>query len=88
TPVAFELKSLIDAVVAIVRGLAEAKNLDIRLSIDPRISIKLDGDDQRIRQVLLNLLNNAIKFTEKRHVSLLAELLSQDDTTQRLRISI
>ena len=88
TPTAFEFRPLIDAVIAIVRGSAEAKNLELRVSIDPRISTRLNGDDQRIRQILINLLNNAIKFTQKGLVSLVAELASENETTQGIRFSI
>jgi len=49
---------------------AEEKNLDFTLSFDPRIPSKLIGDEGRIRQILLNLLNNAIKYTEHGSVDL------------------
>ncbi|MDQ0449687.1 PAS domain S-box-containing protein [Methylobacterium aerolatum] len=59
----FSPASLIDNTLSIVRGLAEAKGLSLAVSLDPALPPWLAGDEDRLRQVLLNLLNNAIKFT-------------------------
>ncbi|MBE7199473.1 MAG: response regulator, partial [Parafilimonas terrae] len=53
----------VDNTVSIVRGLAEAKGLALHVDLDPLSPPWLAGDEDRLRQVLLNLLNNAIKFT-------------------------
>jgi PAS domain S-box-containing protein len=66
----FDLAKLIEDSVSIVRGAAIAKQLDLHVSIDKRLPPRLIGDDHRLRQILLNLLNNAIKFTREGHVSL------------------
>ena len=55
---------------AILRGYAGAKALDIAVEIDPRVPAALVGDEGRLRQVLLNLLNNAVKFTPSGTVTL------------------
>jgi PAS domain S-box-containing protein len=70
TPIAFDLAKLIEDSVSIVRGAAIAKQLDLNALIDKRLSPCLIGDDHRLRQILLNLLNNAIKFTREGQVSL------------------
>lgn len=61
---------LIDNTLSIVRGLAEAKGLALGVSIDQTMPDWLAGDEDRLRQVLLNLLNNAIKFTASGRVDL------------------
>ncbi|MDQ0443372.1 CHASE domain-containing protein [Methylobacterium persicinum] len=66
----FGLHMLLDNCVAIVRGSAEAKGLDLRMQIDPALPRWILGDESRLRQVLLNLLNNAVKFTAAGSVTL------------------
>ncbi|MGH1569999.1 PAS domain-containing protein [Methylobacterium sp. P31] len=62
-PVAFPLASTVDATVSIVRGSALRSGLAIEAQIDPTLPNFVVGDPGRLRQVLLNLLNNAVKFT-------------------------
>ncbi|MCJ2084803.1 PAS domain S-box protein [Methylobacterium sp. E-005] len=66
----FSPVTLIDNAVSIVRGLAEAKGLALDVDLDPALPVWLAGDEDRLRQVLLNLLNNAIKFTTVGRVAL------------------
>ena len=54
------------------------KKVELLYDIDPKIPRKLYGDSQRIRQVIINLMNNAIKFTDKGFVKLTAEMNSLD----------
>jgi PAS domain S-box-containing protein len=58
----FELLPLLNSISLIASMEAAQKNLDYKLDIDPAICSSLYGDPLRLRQVLLNLLNNAIKF--------------------------
>ncbi|GJE02049.1 PAS domain-containing hybrid sensor histidine kinase/response regulator [Methylobacterium isbiliense] len=64
-PAAFDLRGLTDNAVAIVGQLAERKGLGIDVRVDPAVPARLVGDQNRLRQILLNLLNNALKFTER-----------------------
>ena len=84
----FEVREMIDAVAAIVRGSADARCLDLRVSVDESIGRRLIGDDQRIRQVLFNLLNNAIKFTAEGSVSFEVNRKGGDEDGDRLWIGI
>ncbi|MCJ2076318.1 ATP-binding protein, partial [Methylobacterium sp. E-016] len=69
-PVSFPLVSVIDNTVSIVRGGALKSNLRIETRIDPDLPAFVLGDASRLRQVLLNLLNNAVKFTPVGSVTL------------------
>ena len=69
-PVSYDFSSLIYDIVNMVSIKAENKGLKIELDIDERIPSKLYGDDVRIRQILVNLINNSVKYTEKGSVKL------------------
>ena len=64
------LRGVAGSVVALFRSNAEAKGLRLLLDIAPGSADAVIGDSQRLKQVLLNLVGNAIKFTERGQVSL------------------
>ena len=64
------LRSVINSVAALMTGRAKDKGLDIVIDIDNTIPDHLMGDPNRLRQILLNLVSNAIKFTEKGKVTI------------------
>ena len=70
----FRLRDLLEKVVVLLTPRAEEKGLDLRLVIDSELPDKLVGDAQRLRQVLFNLLGNAIKFTSEGSVAVSVEL--------------
>ncbi|MCK5648564.1 MAG: response regulator [Gammaproteobacteria bacterium] len=67
---AFDLHQTINEVIAVLSPNAEYHSLDFIVYIDPHLPKFVIGDSQRIRQILFNLLGNAIKFTEKGEVIL------------------
>jgi PAS domain S-box-containing protein len=70
----YNLLSLIDELSSTLAANARAKGLHLDIHYDPLLPTCLRGDELRVRQVLTNLLDNSIKFTEKRSVVLRAEL--------------
>jgi ligand-binding sensor domain-containing protein/signal transduction histidine kinase/ActR/RegA family two-component response regulator len=69
-PVDFELRGLVDDVAALMAPLAAQRGLRFDANIDPSAPARLRGDRGRISQILLNLIGNAIKFTEQGEVAL------------------
>ncbi len=71
----FNLQRLINSILFLLNSSAEKKKLDLTANIDPDIPLNLLGDQEKLRQVLLNLLTNAIKFTAKGHVTLTVSVI-------------
>lgn len=64
-PVEYGVASVLNDVINMTRPKALSKNLEYIFDVDPDIPGELYGDEIRIRQVMLNIINNAIKYTEK-----------------------
>ena len=69
----FNLKKLIHNIIGILEELAKNKALPILVNIDSSVPEEFYGDQYRLSQILSNLLNNAIKFTDQGYVQLLVE---------------
>ncbi len=74
----FDLQALVDEAVALMRPMAERKGLAFSVNLAPDGSGWRIGDRTRIEQILLNLLGNAIKFTERGEVGLVVEAVPAD----------
>lgn len=66
----YDLSSVIHDVVNMIRVKTEEKGLTLSVDVDERLPERLYGDEMRLRQILVNLLNNAVKYTEKGGVTL------------------
>jgi two-component system sensor histidine kinase/response regulator len=82
--VAFNLASVIENVSNIATIRAAEKDLKFQFSVDPTVPMDLRGDPLRLGQVLLNLVSNAIKFTDKGEVRVSIGLAERSDERVRL----
>ncbi len=78
--VEYDLSSLIHDVVNMMEMKAGDKGLALNLSVDREMPARLWGDDVRIRQILVNLMSNAVKYTEKGSVTLAVSTVADGDT--------
>ena len=87
-PVVFRLDETLTGIVALMRPSAEEKGLTLELAMAPDIAAWFEGDAGKIRQVLFNLVSNAIKFTPSGKVTLRAASTPFGQVYQRLAISV
>ena len=73
----FDLRLLVEDVAEMFIARAGDKGLELSCHALPDLPLGLSGDPERIRQILINLVNNALKFTEKGEVAIRAELVSR-----------
>jgi CheY-like chemotaxis protein len=84
----FHLPTLIDGVAEILMSRARQKGLEFDSWVDPQIPRLLKGDPERLRQVLFNLGDNAIKFTARGRVEVRVDLESPDEDNVPILFSI
>lgn len=87
----FCLQTLLRDVYQMIRPDIEKKNLEFSLDIHPDVPLALMGDGQKVRQILLNLLSNACKYTDQGSIAVTASLIgnsSLDSEAITVRISV
>ncbi len=87
-PEPFDLEASIHEVMMLLRPQAARKRVDLLLDYDIFMPTRFIGDPGRIRQVVLNLLGNAVKFTEKGHVLIRAVGMEKAPGTQEIHITV
>ncbi len=65
----YDLSSLINGIVHMIAPKAESKKLELEVDVNPDIPCVLYGDEVRIEQIIINILNNAVKYTDKGKVT-------------------
>lgn len=71
----FDFRRCMDGLQGMIQIRAETKGLNFQLEVDPALPVMVEGDEVKLRQVLLNLLTNAVKFTSTGHIGLRVRLL-------------
>jgi PAS domain S-box-containing protein len=84
----FSPSTLAYNVHSIMYSQAKEKNIEFILNVHPKIKPVLKGDETRLRQVLINLIGNSIKFTDKGRVDLIVDLINEDEHNQTLRFEV
>jgi PAS domain S-box-containing protein len=84
----FDLALLVSSLVDMVGSKAKEKGLNIQAFIEEKTPRFIISDSVRLRQILMNFLTNAIKFTMKGHVILRVVALQENDSSARLRFSV
>jgi signal transduction histidine kinase/DNA-binding NarL/FixJ family response regulator len=84
----FQLRSLVEGTAETLAVQAENKGLVISTAVEPGTPDQLSGDATRVRQILLNLIGNAIKFTDVGQIGVTARALSVTDERVQLELSV
>ena len=88
TPTALHLPSLLQSVVEMCKIRAEQKGIEFIYQPSSRLPEGVEADEKRLRQVLINLLGNAIKFTDQGSVTLRVDVLEQSDNQASLLFQV
>jgi PAS domain S-box-containing protein len=72
----FNLHSCIEGAIDLLTTSAKAKGSDLTFTVDPKVPVNVKGDATRLRQILVNLISNAIKFTQRGSVSVSVNCLN------------
>lgn len=84
----FDLPSLLTECLNLFEAAVRSKGLALSMQVDPALPQWLTGDSLRVRQILLNLLGNALKFTEQGFVRLQAQVLALDTGSCLIRLTV
>lgn len=84
----FDLRNTIDEVVELPAMQAQTKGLEFAYVIQPEVPSMLQGDPGRLRQIILNLTNNAIKFTAKGEIVLRISLVAETASDARIKFEV
>ena len=86
--VEYQLSTVCNDLMNMIKDRAGKKNLGLKLKINPQIPNYLYGDEVRIRQIVLNLLTNAVKYTETGTITLDVDFINRSKSQIDLKISV
>ncbi|WP_342304844.1 PAS domain S-box protein [Methanolobus sp. ZRKC5] len=84
----FDLQNLLDELATMLSVKAHDKGLEFIYEADPDVPLYIKGDSTRLKQVMTNLISNAVKFTKQGEVVVRVTLDSETDSKSRLRFSV
>jgi CheY-like chemotaxis protein len=84
----FSLNSCLDSIISLLSPKTHEKNIALTMSIDRRIPDTLLGDANRLRQIIMNLLGNSLKFTEAGSVKLNVRLLKKEGIDYQVQFDV
>ena len=84
----FNLRETLESVIQLMERPAQSKGLRLSLQIDPSVRLPVRGDPVRLRQVLSNLISNAVKFTERGSISLTVRKIGETSAQHQLRFEV
>ena len=87
-PVSFDLYAMLEETLKPLRLLGRQKNLDVQLEIQPEVPIRILADSSRLRQILINLIGNGVKFTDSGKVTLQVEVAASNQRDLQLKFAV
>jgi len=86
--VAFAPRDTLQNTVQLWQGRAQSKGIALAAAVDPDVPEVLRSDSVRMRQIILNLVSNAVKFTARGHVIVRMDVAAQDEESVTIRVSV
>ncbi|MBF0266117.1 MAG: response regulator [Gammaproteobacteria bacterium] len=86
--ISFNLDEVLDNLRNIIQFKVEEKGLELLFNLDPKIPLNLVGDPLRLSQIFINLVNNAVKFTDSGDITISSKLIDQTDSESIIQFSV